>query len=113
MNTAIKILAIAFLSLAFFGGEARAFILDEEIFSHRSLDPLSARHVYGPLHQMPAVNATDFAARYRYRFFYYFKAPEQLVLQPTYVWALHRELRRLVYYCGPIYDIFSSDVLTA
>ena len=113
MNTAIKILAIALLALSFFGSEARAFILDEEIFSHRSLDPLSARNEYGPLHQMPAVNATDFAARYRYRFFYYFKAPEQLVLQPSYVGALQRDLRRLGYYCGPIDGILSAEVSDA
>ena len=113
MNRTLKVLAIALLVLSFLGGEAHAFILDEEIFSHRSLDPLSARNEYGPLHQMPAVNATDFAARYRYRFFYYFKAPEQLVLQPSYVGALQRDLRRLGYYCGPIDGIFSAEVSDA
>ena len=113
MSAAIKILAIALLSLSFFGGEARAFILDEEIFSQRPLDPLAPRDDQWPLHQMPAVNATDFAARYRYRFAYYFKAPEQLVLQPSYVGALQRDLRRLGYYCGPIDGIFSAEVSNA
>jgi len=51
---------MALLSLSFFGGRGRAFILDEEIFSYRSLDPLAARSDYGPLHQMPSLNATDF-----------------------------------------------------
>ena len=113
MNRTLKVLAIALLVLSFLGGEAHAFILDEEIFSHRSLDPLSARSDQGPLHQMPAVNATDFAPRYRYRFFYYFKAPEQLVLQPAYVGALQRDLRRLGYYCGPIDGFFSAEVSNA
>jgi hypothetical protein len=113
MSAAIKILAIALVSLSFLGGEARAFILDEEIFSQPSLDPLTARDDHGPHHQMPAVNATDFAARYRYRFAYYFKAPEQLVLQPSYVGALQRGLRRLGYYCGPIDGIFSAEVSDA
>jgi len=113
MSAAIKILAIALVWLSFLGGEARAFILDEEIFSQPSLDPLTARDDHGPHHQMPAVNATDFAARYRYRFAYYFKAPEQLVLQPSYVGALQRGLRRLGYYCGPIDGIFSAEVSDA
>jgi hypothetical protein len=113
MSSAIKILAIALLSVSFFGGQGRAFILDEEVFSYRSLDPLAARSDYGPLHQMPALNATDFAPRYRYRFAYYFKAPEQLVVQPAYVGALQRDLRRLGYYCGPIDGIFSDEVSNA
>jgi hypothetical protein len=113
MRTAIKILAIALLSLSFFGSEARAFILDDEIFSHRSLDPLAARDDQGPLHQMPRMNATDFAPHYRYRFIYYFKAPEQLVVQPSYVGALQRDLKRMGYYCGPIDGIFSAEVSDA
>ena len=113
MNRTIKVLAIALLSLSFLGGEARAFILDEEIFSHRSLDPLAARDDQWPLHQMPAVNATDFAPRYRHRFIYYFKAPEQLVVQPSYVGALQRDLKRLGYYCGPIDGILSAEVSDA
>ena len=113
MSSAIKTLAIALLTFSFLGGEARAFILDEEVFSYRSLDPLAACDDYGTLHQMPSLNATDFAPRYRYRFAYYFKAPEQLVLQPSYVAALQRDLRRLGYYCGPIDGIFSGEVSNA
>jgi Putative peptidoglycan binding domain len=113
MSSAIKIFVVALLSLPFLGGEARAFILDEEIFSQRPLDPLTARDDHGPLHRMPAVNATDFAPRYHYRFAYYFKAPEQLVLQRSYVGALQRELRRVGYYCGPIDGIFSAEVSDA
>jgi hypothetical protein len=113
MSSAIKTLAIALLTFSFLGDEARAFILDEEVFSYHSLDPLAARDDYGTLHQMPSLNATDFAPRYRYRFAYYFKAPEQLVLQPSYVAALQRDLRRLGYYCGPIDGIFSGEVSNA
>jgi hypothetical protein len=113
MNSAIKILAVALLTSFFISDEARAFILDEEVFSYRSLDPLAARSDYGPLHQMPGLNATDFAPRYHYRFVYYFKAPEQLVMQPSYVAALQRDLRRLGYYCGPIDGIFSGEVSNA
>ncbi len=113
MSRTLKVLAIALLSLFFLGGEGHAFILDEEIFSHRSLDPLAARDDQWPLHQMPGVNATDFAPRYRYRFIYYFKAPEQLVVQPSYVGALQRDLKRLGYYCGPIDGIFSAEVSDA
>ena len=113
MISAIKIFVVALLSLSFLGGEARAFILDEEIFSLRPLDPLTARDDLGAFHQMPVVNATDFARRYHYRFAYYFKASEQLVLQPSYVGALQRELRRVGYYCGPIDGIFSAEVSNA
>jgi Putative peptidoglycan binding domain len=113
MSSAIKILAIGLLTFSFFGGQAGAFILDEEVFSYHSLDPLAARDDYGPLHQMPGLNATDFAPRYHYRFAYYFKAPEQLVMQPSYVAAMQRDLRRLGYYCGPIDGIFSGEVSNA
>jgi hypothetical protein len=113
MSSAVKIFAMALWTLSFFGGEARAFILDEEIFSYRSLDPLAARDDYGPVHQMPSLNTTDFAPRYRYRYAYYFKASEQLVVQPSYVGALQRDLRRLGYYCGPIDGIFSAEVSNA
>jgi len=35
------------------------------------------------------------------------------VLQPSYVGALQRGLRRLGYYCGPIDGIFSAEVSNA
>jgi len=113
MKSVSKIFAAALLTLALFSGGARGFILDEEILSYESFDPLAPRDVLGPLHQMRRVNDMDFAGRYRYRYAYYFKAPEQLMLQPAYVAALQRDLRRLGYYCGPTNGIFSNDVSDA
>jgi Putative peptidoglycan binding domain len=86
------------------------FILDEEIFSHRSVDSLAPRDDQDLLHQMPTVRATDFAHRYHQRWVYYFKAREQLMVQPAYVAALQRDLKRLGYYCGPIDGVFSDEV---
>ncbi len=83
----------------------------DDIF--RSTDPLAQRDEYGLLHQGRHVNATDFAPRYQYRFIYYFKAPEQLVLQPAYVGSLQTALRRLGYYCGPMDGVFSAEVADA
>ena len=40
------------------------------------------------LHQGKAVNATDFAPRYKWRWCYYFKANEQLIVQPGYVGSM-------------------------
>ena len=79
----------------------------------RSTDPLAQRDEYGLLHQGRHVNATDFAPRYRWRFDYYFKAPEQLIVQPGYVGAMQTALRRLGYYCGPIDGVFSPEVANA
>ncbi len=79
----------------------------------RSTDPLAQRDEYGLLHQGRHVNATDFAPRYRWRFDYYFKAPEQLIMQPGYVGAMQTALRRLGYYCGPIDGVFSPEVSSA
>ena len=55
-------------------------IVDYGIF--RSVDPLAQRDEYGLTHQGPNVIATDFAPRYRWRMCYYFKTPEQLILDP-------------------------------
>ncbi|MBV9008311.1 MAG: peptidoglycan-binding protein [Verrucomicrobia bacterium] len=93
--------------------EAHAFILDEEVFSQKSYDSLAPRDEYGPLHQGKAFNSTDLAPRYHVRFPYYFKAPEQLILEPAYVGALQRDLHRLGYYCGPIDGFFSVEVSDA
>jgi hypothetical protein len=79
----------------------------------RSTDPLAQRDEYGLLHQGRHVNATDFAPRYRWRFFYYFKAPEQLIVQPAYVGSMQTALSRLGYYCGPIDGVFSPQVADA
>src|SRR5438093_8851011 len=73
-------------------------IFEYDIF--RSTDPLAQRDEWGLLHQgRTTVNSTDFAPRYPYRFFYYFNAPEQVVLQPAYVGSMQTALRRLGYYC--------------
>ncbi|PYJ45274.1 MAG: hypothetical protein DME80_03425 [Verrucomicrobia bacterium] len=83
-------------------------VVDYGIF--RSLDPLAQRDEWGTTHQGPQVNATDFAPRYRWRWCYYFKSPEQLLLDPAYVGSMQTALRRLNYYCGPIDGIFSPEV---
>jgi hypothetical protein len=79
----------------------------------RSTDPLAQRDEYALLHQGKAVNATDFAPRYRWRLCYYFKAPEQLVVDPAYVGSMQTALRRLGYYCGPVDGIFTAQVADA
>ena len=83
-------------------------VVDYDIF--RSVDPLAQRDEWGLLHQGPVVNPTDFAPRYRWRWEYYFIAPEQLIMRPGYVGSMQTALRRLGYYCGPIDGIFSSEV---
>ncbi len=83
-------------------------IVDYGIF--RSTDPLAQRDEWGLVHQGKVVNATDFAPRYRWRFCYYFKAPEQLIAQPAYVGSMQTALHRLGYYCGPIDGIFTPEV---
>jgi hypothetical protein len=86
-------------------------VIDYDFF--RSTDPLAQRDEYGLVHQGKAVNATDFAPRYHSRFCYYFKTPEQLIVQPGYVGSMQTALRRLGYYCGPIDGIFSPEVAGA
>ena len=83
-------------------------IVDYGIF--RSTDPLAQRSELGLMHQGPQVNATDFAPRYRWRWCYYFKTPEQLLLQPAYVGSLQTALKRLGYYCGPVDGVFTPEV---
>jgi hypothetical protein len=85
-----------------------ADLIDEDFM--RRVDPLAPRDEWGLLHQMRDVNAVDFAHRYPSRWFYYFKASEQVALQPAYVGAVQRELSRLGYYCGPIDGIYSPQV---
>jgi Putative peptidoglycan binding domain len=92
---------------------ASGFIIDEEIFSYHSEDSLAPHDEHGLLHQMPTVRDTDFARRYTRRWIYYFMANEQLMVQPAYVAALQRDLRRLGYYCGPINGVFSNEVSDA
>ena len=83
-------------------------VVDYGIF--RSIDPLAQRDEWGTTHQTPQVNATDFAPRYSWRWRYYFKGRDQLVLDPAYVGALQTALRRLSYYCGPVDGVFTPEV---
>jgi hypothetical protein len=106
----MKPIALA-LILAFGATTAQAWDWDCDLF--RSVDPLAQRDEWGLLHQGKVVNSTDFAPRYRYRFFYYFKAPEQLIVQPGYVGSMQTALYRLGYYCGPIDGVFSPEVADA
>src|ERR1700745_411532 len=86
-------------------------VLDVDIF--RSVDALAQRDEWGLLHQGKHVYDTDFAPRYKWRWIYYFKANEQLIVQPAYVGSMQRALRRLGYYCGPINGVFTSEVSDA
>ena len=86
-------------------------IVDYDIL--RSTDPLAQRDEYGLVHQGRNVNATDFAPRYHWRWIYYFKAREQLVLDPGYVGSMQAALRRLGYYCGPVDGVFTPQVADA
>ena len=83
-------------------------IVDYGIF--RSLDPLAQRDEWGTTHQTPHVNATDLAPRYAWRWEYYFKARQQLLLDPAYVGSLQTALHRLGYYCGPVDGVFTPEV---
>jgi hypothetical protein len=83
-------------------------IVDYGIF--RSTDPLAQRDEWGTVHQTPHVNATDFAPRYAWRWEYYFKARQQLLLDPAYVGSLQTALHRLGYYCGPVDGVFTPEV---
>jgi hypothetical protein len=107
----MKRLALAFVLGSLGVTIARA---DEyEIFSNdifRPTEALAQRDEYGLVHQGPHVNATDFAPRYHWRWMYYFKAPEQLILDPAYVGSMQTALRRLGYYCGPVDGVFTAQV---
>src|ERR1043166_3388293 len=59
----------------------------------QSIDPLAQRDEWGTTHQTPHVNATDFAPRYSWRWMYYFKCRDQLVLDPAYVGSMHTSMR--------------------
>jgi hypothetical protein len=83
-------------------------VVDYGIF--RSIDPLAQRDEWGTTHQTPHVDSTDFAPRYSWRWIYYFKSRNQLVLDPAYVGSLQTALRRLGYYCGPVDGVFTSEV---
>jgi Putative peptidoglycan binding domain len=91
--------------------QADDYSIIDDIF--RSSDPLAQRDEYGLLHQGKRVYDTDFAPRYKWRWIYYFKANEQLILQPAYVGSMQAALRRLGYYCGPINGVFTPEVSDA
>ena len=109
----MKRIGFVFIAMFLACNGARGFIIDEEIFSYHSVDSLAPRDGYDLLHQMPTVRATDFAPRHHRRWVYYFETKEQLMVQPAYVGALQRDLRRLGYYCGPIDGVFSDEVSDA
>jgi hypothetical protein len=91
--------------------QADDYSIIDDIF--RSTDPLAQRDEHGLLHQGKHVNETDFAPRYKWRWIYYFKASEQLVVDPAYVGSMQSALRRLGYYCGPINGVFTPEVSDA
>lgn len=99
---------LSILALLLTAATATADLIDENFL--RSVDPLAARDEWGLLHHTREIYAVDFAQRYPARWFYYFKASEQVIMQPAYVGAIQRELRRLGYYCGPIDGIFTPEV---
>ena len=109
----MKPIALALiLSLGATVAQADEFdVLSHDVF--RPTDSLAQRDEYGLVHQGPHVNATDFAPRYHWRWCYYFKAPEQLILEPAYVGSMQTALRRLGYYCGPIDGVFTPAVSDA
>ncbi len=100
---------VLIVGLAAVVGRADEFdVVDYGIF--RSTDPLAQRDEWGLVHQTPHVNATDFAPRYAWRWEYYFKARQQLLLDPAYVGSLQTALHRLGYYCGPVDGVFTPEV---
>ena len=104
-----RIALVLIVGLSATVGQADEFdVVDYGIF--QSIDPLAQRDEWGTTHQGRQVIATDFAPRYRWRWVYYFKAREQLLLDPAYVGSLQTALRRLGYYCGPVDGVFSPEV---
>jgi hypothetical protein len=104
-----RIALVLVLGLGAIVADADEFdIVDYGIF--RSTDPLAQRDEWGLVHQTPHVNATDFAPRHSWRWEYYFKGRNQLVLDPAYVGSLQAALRRLGYYCGPVDGVFTPEV---
>jgi hypothetical protein len=106
-----KITLALILGLSATIAQADDYSIIDDVF--RSTDPLAQRDEYGLLHQSKRVYETDFAPRYKWRWIYYFKANEQLVLQPAYVGSMQAALRRLGYYCGPINGVFTPEVSDA
>jgi hypothetical protein len=105
----IPLVLILVFGAAIARGDEYAII--DDIFL--SKDPLAQRDEWGLLHQGKRVYDTDFAPRYKWRWVYYFKANEQLIVQPAYVGSMQTALRRLGYYCGPINGVFTPEVSDA
>lgn len=91
---------------------ARGSFAEQQPLFHAN-DPLAPHDEWGGLHQMPELESTDFAPRYRLRFLYYFEGRKDLALNPAYTGAVQNSLRRLGYYCGPTDGNFSPEVSEA
>ena len=83
-------------------------VVDYTIF--RSTDPLAQRDEWGLVHQSPNVRATDFDARYQWRWCYYLKSRDELIWDPAYVGSMQTALKRRGYYCGPVDGVFTPEV---
>jgi hypothetical protein len=106
-----RIALVVILGVAASIAQADDYVIIDDIW--RSTDPLAQRDEYGLLHQGKRVYETDFAPRYKWRWIYYFKANEQLIVQPAYVGSMQTALHRLGYYCGPINGVFTPEVSDA
>src|ERR1700746_208961 len=104
-----RIALVLIIGLSTTVGQADEFdVVDYGIF--RSTDPLAQRDEWGTTHQTPHVNATDFAPRYSWRWIYYFKCGDQLILDPAYVGSMLTPLRRLGFCWGPLARAVSPPV---
>lgn len=107
----VLILLVALVCLLPFDSKAES---DSPFFFFNPYgDPLAPRDDEGLLHQMPALNRTDFDHRAPFRFNYYCGSGTSLASDPAYVGALQNVLRRQGYYCGPIDGVFSDAVRSA
>src|SRR5436309_6798738 len=106
-----RIALVVILGVAAIIAKTDDYVIIDDIW--RSTDPLAQRDEYGLLHQSKRVYETDFAPRYKWRWIYYFKANEQLIVQPAYVGSMQTALHRLGYYCGPINGVFTPQVADA
>jgi hypothetical protein len=106
-----RTILVLILSLGAAVARGDEYAIIDDVFA--SKDPLAQRDEYGLLHQGKRVYDTDFAPRYKWRWIYYFKANEQLIVQPAYVGSMQAALRRLGYYCGPINGVFTPEVSDA
>jgi len=73
-----------------------------------STDPLAQRSEWGLVHQTPHVNATTLRPL-QLRWCYYFKANEQLIVQPAYVGSNANGVYPTGVLCGPINGVFTPE----